>query len=78
MSLLEDDVVLRRVSFVKIVVAVAFGVVAGVLHLSGVQVIAYFLALANAAAFYYVSKVSSEIFFFSSSSSFLSKKGLEA
>ena len=58
MSPLDDDaVVLRRVSFVKLIAAVSFGCVAGLAGLSGVLVIGYFLALSNAASLFYVTKV---------------------
>lgn len=67
MSTLEDEDVLRRVSFVKLACAIGFGLAAGVFGLTGVLVIAYFLAFSNAASFFYVSKVEllrANLFFF--------------
>jgi hypothetical protein len=54
---LENDEVLVRVAWVKLVVAGAAGMIAGLLGLQGVLVILCFLLLSNAASFYYVSKV---------------------
>ncbi len=54
---LENDAVLVRVSWVKLAVAGAAGLLAGLLGLQGVLVILGFLLLSNAASFYYVTKV---------------------
>jgi hypothetical protein len=61
MSTLENEQVLRHVSFVKLASAAVLGCVFGAAGLVGVLVIGYFLLLSNAASFYYVSKV---FFFF--------------